>query len=119
MNRETVFIIYVSDIDTSIGFYSDLLELKTDFVSPRYVTFSLGDGVSLALWTGNADALEGAVGRTSEVCINVPAAQVSSVFERWKEQGVTIVREPYEEVFGTTFVATDPDGNLLRVAPID
>lgn len=49
MNRETVFIIYVSDIDTSVGFYSDLLEIKTDFISPRYVTFSLGDGVSLAL----------------------------------------------------------------------
>ena len=119
MNRETVFIIYVSDIDTSVGFYSDLLELKTDFISPRYVTFSLGDGVSLALWTGNADALEGAVGRTTEVCINVPADQVSSVFERWKAQGINILREPYEEVFGTTFVATDPDGNLLRVAPID
>ena len=49
MNREIVFIVYVTDIDRSVEFYSDLLELETDFVSPRYVTFALADGVALAL----------------------------------------------------------------------
>lgn len=119
MNRELVFIVYVSDIDTSVAFYSDLLDLKTDFVSPRYVTFELVEGVSLALWTGNADALEEASNRTTEVCLNVPAEQVLTTFQQWKDKSVQVVREPYEEVFGTTFVVADPDGNLIRVASID
>lgn len=119
MNRELVFIVYASDIDTSVAFYSDLLGLETDFVTPRYVTFALGEAVYLALWSGNAEALEGAANRTSEVCLNVPADEISATFEQWKNKGVTVLREPYEEVFGTTFVVADPDGNLIRVAPID
>lgn len=119
MNREIVFIVYVSDIEASVAFYSDLLGLDTDFVSPRYVTFALGTGVSLALWTGSSAALEGARARTTEVCLNVPAGEVAATFEQWKGKGVTVLREPYEEVFGTTFVVADPDDNLIRVAPID
>jgi len=119
VNRELVFIVYASDIDASVAFYSDLLGLETDFVTPRYVTFALGEGVFLALWSGNANSLEGAANRTSEVCLNVPAEEVTTTFEQWKNKGVTILREPYEEVFGTTFVIEDPDGNLIRVAPID
>lgn len=119
MNREIVFIVYVSDTDASVAFYRDILQLEPDFVSPRYVTFALGEGVSLALWTGNSDALGSAGSRTAEVCINVPADQVGVTFEQWRAQGATVLREPYEEVFGTTFVVADPDGNLIRVAPID
>jgi predicted enzyme related to lactoylglutathione lyase len=35
------------------------------------------------------------------------------------DKGVTVVEEPHDEVFGRTFVVTDPDGNLIRVSPID
>lgn len=119
MNREIVFIVYVSDIDTSVAFYRDLLGLDTDFVSPRYVTFALAENVYLALWTGNSEALGAAGNRTTEVCLNVPADEVTTTFEQWKDKGVNVLREPYEEVFGTTFVVADPDGNLIRVAPID
>lgn len=119
MNREIVFIIYVSDIDVSVDFYRDLLDLETAFTSPRYVTFALADSVSLALWTGNSDVLEAAGTRTTEVCLNVPADDVIPTFERWEGKGVTVLREPYEEVFGTTFIVADPDGNFIRVAPID
>jgi hypothetical protein len=30
-----------------------------------------------------------------------------------------VVEEPHDEVFGRTFVVADPDGNLIRVSPID
>jgi predicted enzyme related to lactoylglutathione lyase len=29
------------------------------------------------------------------------------------------VEAPHDAVFGRTFVATDPDGNLIRVSPVD
>ena len=53
------------------------------------------------------------------MCLNLPAEQVLTTFQQWKDKGIRVVREPYEEVFGTTFVVADLDGNLIRVAPID
>ena len=119
MNREIVFIVYVTDIDRSVEFYSDLLELETDFVSPRYVTFALADGVALALWAGNSEALASATARTTEVCLNINRDEVMDVFQAWSDKGVDVIKEPHQDVFGTTFVVTDPDGNQIRVAPID
>ena len=57
MNRELVFIVYVSDIQKSVDFYKALLEIETTFETPRYVTFGLAEGVALALWTGESSAL--------------------------------------------------------------
>ncbi|WP_296141307.1 hypothetical protein [uncultured Tessaracoccus sp.] len=34
-------------------------------------------------------------------------------------EGVHVVEEPHDEVFGRTFVVTDPDANLIRVSPVD
>ena len=119
MNREIVFIVYVTDIDRSVEFYSDLLELETDFVSPRYVTFALADGVALALWTGNSEALASATARTTEVCLNINRDEVMDVFQAWSDKGVDVIKEPHQDVFGTTFVVADPDGNQIRVAPVD
>ncbi|MFC7469721.1 VOC family protein [Actinomadura keratinilytica] len=56
-----------------------------------------------------------------EVCLNLDGApaSVDARYEEWKAKGVTIVEEPQDAVFGRTFVAADPDGNLIRVAPFD
>lgn len=88
---------------------------------PRYVALGLAPGVALSLWTGNKDALEQATSRTSEVCLNLGQGkeEILSVYKQWVDKGITIIEKPHEDVFGTTFVASDPDGNRLRVAPID
>jgi len=49
IDREIVFIVYVSDIEASASFYTSLLNLEVSFTSPRYVTMDLAPGVSLAL----------------------------------------------------------------------
>ncbi len=36
-----------------------------------------------------------------------------------QSKGVTILREPHDAGFDLTFLAADPDGNLIRVAPRD
>jgi hypothetical protein len=33
----------------------------------------------------------------------------------WKKRGLNILQEPVQMDFGTTFVATDPEGRRLRV----
>jgi predicted enzyme related to lactoylglutathione lyase len=47
------------------------------------------------------------------------ASAVDEVFANWVSKGVRVVDEPYDAVFGRTFVVSDPDGNLIRVSPID
>lgn len=36
------------------------------------------------------------------------------MFTDWKKRGLTILQEPVQMDFGTTFVASDPDGHCLR-----
>ena len=47
------------------------------------------------------------------------ASAVDEVYSRWAARGVRVVEEPHDEVFGRTFVIADPDGNLVRVSPVD
>ena len=74
-----------------------------------------------ALWTGRNEHAVPSTPRTSEVGLMVPGsgAAVDQVFEEWAAKGVTIVEEPHDDVFGRTFVIADPDGNLIRVSPVD
>lgn len=48
-----------------------------------------------------------------------PASVVDETFTRWVSQVVRVVEEPYDDVFGRAFVVADPDGNLIRVSPVD
>ncbi|MEU1985274.1 VOC family protein [Nocardia sp. NPDC019395] len=120
MPTPNMFIVYVTDAPASARFYSDLFDMSAKFVSPRFITFDLGGGNDLALWSGHADQ-ERPVPRTSEVCLNLPGGPevIDEKFEQWVAQGVKVVQEPHDAVFGRTFVVADPDGNLIRVAPVD
>ena len=46
--------------------------------------------------------------------------EVDGLFEEWKKiPDIEIVKEPYTEVFGRTFLVKDPDGHIIRVCPPD
>ncbi|MGN0040011.1 MULTISPECIES: VOC family protein [unclassified Rhodococcus (in: high G+C Gram-positive bacteria)] len=44
---------------------------------------------------------------------------MDEIFSRWSATGAEVVEKPHDDVFGRTFVIADPDGNLIRVAPVD
>lgn len=121
MPSSIVFIVYVNDAPEAARFYADLLEIKPGLETPRYITFDLGGGAQLALWSGQAEGLTPAVRRTSEVCLALTGGPdvIDRRFEQWVAKGVRVVSEPRDEGFGRTFVVADPDGNLIRVAPVD
>src|SRR5690625_7324442 len=48
-----------------------------------------------------------------------PAPVVDETFTGWVSQGVRVGEEPYDDVFGRTFVVADPDGNLIPAPPVD
>jgi predicted enzyme related to lactoylglutathione lyase len=115
------FIVYVADAPASARFYGNLFDLKPVLETPGFISFDLGSGFSFSVW--NRTSAEGAEAnsRTGEVCVSLtggPAA-IDEVYEEWKAKGVNVVAEPRDEGFGRTFVVADPDGNLIRVAPVD
>ncbi|WZH38184.1 MAG: VOC family protein [Microbacterium enclense] len=121
MSAPNLFLIYVQDAEAATAFYRDLFEIEPTFTSPPYVAFEVAPGVLFAVWTGRAEHAVPATPRTSELGLMVPgaASAVDDLFARWTAKGVHVVEEPHDDVFGRTFVVADPDGNLIRVSPID
>ena len=121
MPAPNLFLIQVQDAEAATAFYSDLFAIEPDFTSPRYVAFPVAPGVLFALWTGRNEHAVPSTPRTFEVGLMVPGSEaaVDQEFEEWTAKGLTVVEEPHDDVFGRTFVIADPDGNLIRVSPVD
>lgn len=121
MSAPNLFLVYVRDTARATAFYSDLFDITPQFTSPRYVAFEVAPGVLFAVWSGRGEHAAPTAPRLSEVGLMVPGGgtAVDEVYERWLAKGVAVVEEPHEDVFGRTFVITDPDGNLVRVSPVD
>ncbi|MET9353194.1 VOC family protein [Streptomyces sp. NPDC006617] len=121
MPTPNLFLVYVTDVERATAFYSGLFDIEPVMTTPRYVPFEVAPGVLLALWSGRADQLGPHTPRTSEVGLMVPgsSAAIDALHAEWAAKGVTVVEKPHDEVFGRTFVVTDPDGNLIRVSPVD
>jgi predicted enzyme related to lactoylglutathione lyase len=122
MTTSVVSIVYVNDAPAAARFYGDLLGMSPAFETSGYITFDLGPGAELALWSGQFEDLSPGVPRTSEVCLAIEGGrpdEINTIFKRWQSKGVTILHEPHDAGFGLTFLAADPDGNRIRVAPKD
>lgn len=121
MTTPNMFIVYVRDAAAAASFYGDLFEMKPAFETLRFITFDLGGGVHFAVWSGAEKDHSFAGPRTSELCVTVRGGreEIDKHFQEWVEKGVDVVAEPYTDVFGRTFVVADPEGNLIRVAPVD
>ncbi|MGQ4488246.1 glyoxalase [Streptomyces sp. 372A] len=120
MTTSVLSIVYVNDAAAAARFYGDLLDLSPSFETPGYITFDLGPGADLALWSGQSEDLSPDIPRTSEVCLGIHGGgpgEIDAIFKQWQSKGVTILREPHDLGFGLTFLAADPDGNRIRVAP--
>ncbi|MFC7343537.1 VOC family protein [Saccharopolyspora griseoalba] len=119
MPAPNMFIVHVADAAKSARFYGELFEMQPCFESPRFIAFELGGGVQLALWSGASG--EARPSRTSEVCLCLSggAEEIDRYHRDWANKGVEVVQEPHDDVFGRTFVVADPDGNLVRVVPVD
>ncbi|MFJ9559963.1 VOC family protein [Streptomyces fuscichromogenes] len=121
MTTSVVSIVYVNDAPAAARFYGELLGMSPSFETPGYITFALGPGADLGLWSGRFEDLSADVPRTSEVCVAVAGGpdEVEAIFTQWRSKGVTILRAPHDLGFGPTFLAADPDGNRIRVARRD
>ncbi len=121
MTASVVSIVYVNDAPAAAHFYGDLLDSSPSFETPGYIVFDLGPGADLALWSGQFEDLSPDVPRTGEICLAIDGGsdELDAIFTLWQSKGITILHEPQDAGFGRTFLAADPDGNRIRVAPQD
>ncbi|AKH64255.1 MULTISPECIES: VOC family protein [Photorhabdus] len=104
-------LVYVSNVERSTAFYKSLFKTDPIFTSPRYVAFrasSSGDAL-FAIWSGG-ETPDPQTQRFNEIGIMLPTGDdVDQLFQEWQgNSDIEIVKEPYTDAFGCTFLAKDP-----------
>lgn len=122
MTSPNMFIVYVTDVARTVDFYRQIFAIEPSALpGPGFASFTLDGGTELALWSGHVDALDGQPTRTSEVVLCLPGGPeaIEEQHRAWAALGVTVLEEPHDAAFGRTSVIADPDGNRIRLAPVD
>lgn len=110
-------LLHVADDAASATFYQELLGIPVLDQRPGFAMLPLRDGVMLGLWGRDAvePASSGQSGASEIAFAVADKAAVEAMHAEWQRRGVTILQAPTLMSFGTTFVASDPDGHRLRV----
>ena len=115
--RPTAYILlYVEDPIASVGFYEKRLGHAAFETFPTFASIKLGDALTIGLWSKTTVAPDVTPPGGSEIGLVVDSpAEVDRLFGEWKADGVSLLQDPTDMVFGRTFLAADPDGHRIRV----
>lgn len=111
--RLGALILLVSDMDKSIKFYRDVLELPIKNTSSEWVEF-FSSGTVLALHPSKSKSRT----RNSGVLVGFMVSDLEPVAKKLKDKKVEFFKEPKEESFGKHAIIADPDGHLISIAEI-
>jgi lactoylglutathione lyase len=106
-------ILLVSDMDKSIKFYHDVLELPIKNTSSEWVEF-FSSGTVLALHPSKSKSRT----KNSGVLVGFMVSNLETVAKNLKDKKVEFFKEPKEESFGKHAIIADPDGHLISIAEI-
>ena len=106
-------ILLVSDMDKSMKFYRDVLELPVKSTSPEWVEF-FSSGTVVALHPSKNKTRT----KNSGVLVGFMVSNLESVAKNLKDRKVEFFKEPTEESFGKHAIIVDPDGHLISIAEI-
>ena len=110
--RVGAVIVLVSDMDTSISFYRDVLELPVKTISNDWTEF-FSSGTVIALHPAKST-----VRPSSSLLIGFMVSDMEAVANKLKNKNVKFFKEPKEESFGKHAIIEDPDGHLISIAEI-
>ena len=111
--RLGALILLVSDMDKSIKFYRDVLELPIKNTSSEWVEF-FSSGTVLALHPSKSKSRT----KNSGVLVGFMVGDLEPVAKKLKDKKVEFFKEPKEESFGKHAIIADPDGHLISIAEI-
>ena len=106
-------ILLVSDMDKSIKFYRDVLELPIKNTSSEWVEF-FSSGTVLALHPSKSKSRT----KNSGVLVGFMVSNLETVAKKFQDKKVEFFKEPKEESFGKHAIIADPDGHLISIAEI-
>lgn len=109
-------ILLVSDMERSIKFYSDILELPVKTRSKDWTEFFNKDTV-LALHP--APKKKKTLKTGSGTLVGFEVTDLDSTVKKLKEKRVKFFKKPKEEPFGKHAIVQDPDGHLISIAEIN
>jgi catechol 2,3-dioxygenase-like lactoylglutathione lyase family enzyme len=120
-------ILLVSDMERSVKFYRDILELPVKFQSKDWTEF-FNEDTTIALHPvkrrkGSADRERHEKSRTANVLVGFMVKDLDYTVKSLKEkkggkEEVKFFKEPTNEPFGKHTIIEDPDGNLISIAEI-
>jgi lactoylglutathione lyase len=111
--RLGALILLVSDMDKSIKFYRDVLELPIKNTSSEWVEF-FSSGTVLALHPSKSKSRT----KNSGVLVGFMVSNLETVAKKLKDKKVEFFKEPKEESFGKHAIIADPDGHLISIVEI-
>jgi predicted enzyme related to lactoylglutathione lyase len=116
----SAYVLYVDNLAISSQFYQDLLGIKPEEASGTFHSFTLSNGMRLALKAKHSvvPPIEGKCGDGELAFTLENVKKVDEVFANWQTKEISIISPPSQVCFGYTFVALDPDGHRLRVVSL-
>lgn len=121
MFKPNSIILYVTDVDKSTIFYSNILKAEPIEQYSEFSVFALSNNFILGLQAKSGiDPKPQPQFGGFEICMSdVSRQDVDDIYHQWCELGVDITMKPVDLDFGYTFVAVDPDDHRLRVCATD
>jgi lactoylglutathione lyase len=107
-------ILLVSNMEKSIKFYRDTLELPIKTKSKDWTEFFKNDTV-LAL---HPSRKKSNLKTGSGILVGFEVSDLSSTMKMLREKKVRFFKRPKEEPFGKHAIVQDPDGHLISIAEI-
>jgi catechol 2,3-dioxygenase-like lactoylglutathione lyase family enzyme len=108
-------ILLVSNMEKSIRFYSEILELPVKSRAKDWTEFFKNDTV-LALHP--APKKKKTLRTGSGILVGFEVTDLDSTVKQLKEKRVKFFKTPKEEPFGKHTIVRDPDGHLISIAEI-
>ncbi len=109
-------ILLVSDMQRSIDFYQNILELPLKNKSHEWVEF-FKDGTTIALHPLKKKLQEHAKSKIG-ILVGFMVHDMDKTCEKLKAKNVKFIKEPKDEVFGKHAIIADPDGYMISIAQL-
>lgn len=94
-------------------YYEKLFDRKADMVEGEWYGWVLGNGF---LSVGTHSEVKGMADQPQRVMFNLETADVVAEFDRMKQAGAIVIKEPYDMGEGMKIATlADPDGNYFQL----